>query len=171
MPRNSQIINPQFPTDDVVVIDYNVLDYGADPNSVNDSTRAIQRAIDDCYQTGGGTVWLPAGTYKVSSTLYVRAFVTLRGDWRDPDSGSGSYGTVIRAELASSETCPGSYEKERPSPPSTAYNGRGYRPRDQEHVLLNSCHNIRASCKPGPTLTQAIGRFVQILKKVLKIKE
>jgi hypothetical protein len=28
----------------VVVIDYNVLDYGADPNSVNDSTRAIQRA-------------------------------------------------------------------------------------------------------------------------------
>jgi hypothetical protein len=44
MPHNSQIINPQFPTDDVVVIDYNVLDYGADPNSVNDSTRAIQRA-------------------------------------------------------------------------------------------------------------------------------
>jgi len=110
MPRNSQIINPQFPTDDVVVIDYNVLDYGADPNSVNDSTRAIQRAIDDCYQTGGGTVWLPAGTYKVSSTLYVRAFVTLRGDWRDPDSGSGSYGTVIRAELASSETGPVLFE-------------------------------------------------------------
>jgi hypothetical protein len=110
MPRNSQIINPQFPTDDVVVIDYNVIDYGADPNGVNDSTSTIQRAIDDCYQTGGGTVWLPAGTYKVSSTLYVRAFVTLRGDWRDPDSGSGSYGTVIRAELASGETSPVLFE-------------------------------------------------------------
>ena len=110
MPRNSQIINPQFPTDDVVVIDYNVVDYGADPNGVNDSTSAIQRAIDDCYQTGGGTVWLPADTYKVSSTLYVRAFVTLRGDRRDPDSGSGSYGTVIRAELASGETGPVLFE-------------------------------------------------------------
>jgi hypothetical protein len=110
IPRNSQIITPQFPTDDVVVIDYNVVDYSADPNGVNDSTIAIQRAIDDCYQIGGGTVWLPAGSYKVSSTLYVRAFVTLRGDRLDPDSGSGSYGTVIRAELASGETGPVLFE-------------------------------------------------------------
>jgi len=110
MPRNSQIINPQFPTDDMVVIDYNVVDYGADANGVNDSTSVIQRVIDDCYRTGGGTIWLPAGTYKVSSTLYVRAFVTLRGDRRDPDSGSGSYGTVLRAELASGEDGPVLFE-------------------------------------------------------------
>lgn len=110
MSRNSQIVTPQFPTDDVVVIDYDVLDYGADPSGVGDSTSAIQRAIDDSYEVGGGTVWLPAGTYKVSNTLYVRAFVTLSGDWRDPDQGSGSYGTMIHAKLASGEDGPVLFE-------------------------------------------------------------
>lgn len=99
---NPRIQTTVYPTEDIVVADYVVTDpaYGADPTGVNDSTAAIQQAIDDCYYYGGGTVWLPAGKYKVTGTLYVKAFVTLRGDWRDPDTGSGSYGTVILAEVA-----------------------------------------------------------------------
>jgi hypothetical protein len=44
----------------------NVLDFGADPTGVADSTTAIQAAIDS---VPGGTVYVPAGTYKTSATL------------------------------------------------------------------------------------------------------
>lgn len=104
--RNTKIVTPVNATDDVVIADFDVTDYGADKTGVVDATATIQQAIDDCYNTGGGTVWLPAGTYKVSGTLQVKAFVTLRGDWRDPDNGSGSYGTVISANLASGDNGP-----------------------------------------------------------------
>lgn len=43
-----------------------VLDFGADPTGVADSTAAIQAAID---AANGGTVYVPAGTYKTSATL------------------------------------------------------------------------------------------------------
>jgi hypothetical protein len=44
----------------------NVLDYGADNTGATDTTSAIQDAIDDA---AGRTVYFPAGTYIVSSTL------------------------------------------------------------------------------------------------------
>lgn len=40
----------------------NVLDYGADPTGVADSTAAIQAAIDT-----GKTVWIPNGTYSINT--------------------------------------------------------------------------------------------------------
>lgn len=42
----------------------NVLDYGADPTGTNDSTTQIQNAIN-----AGTSIYIPAGTYKISSTL------------------------------------------------------------------------------------------------------
>ncbi len=100
-PRNSRIVEPVYPADDVVVIDYDVLDYAADPTGSRDATQAIQQALNDCHHNGGGTVWLPVGTYKVTRTIFVWPFCTLRGDWRDPDSGSGDgYGAVIQADIA-----------------------------------------------------------------------
>ena len=42
---------------------FNVRDYGAIADTTVLSTHAIQRAIDDCHQAGGGTVWIPAGKY------------------------------------------------------------------------------------------------------------
>ena len=42
---------------------FNVRDYGAVSDTTVLSTQAIQRAIDDCHQAGGGTVWIPAGKY------------------------------------------------------------------------------------------------------------
>jgi hypothetical protein len=67
---------------------YNVLDYGADPTGVADSTVAIQAAITACQVangaafTGGdpwtcttfsrgGKVYIPAGKYKISSTILI----------------------------------------------------------------------------------------------------
>ncbi|SFS49040.1 glycosyl hydrolase family 28-related protein [Paenibacillus sp. BC26] len=104
--RNSVIVSTLYPTSDIVISDYNVTAFGADNTGVNDATAAIQNAIDACYNDGGGTVWLPAGTYKVSGTIQVKAFCSVRGDYRDADSGSGSYGTVIAANLASGDSGP-----------------------------------------------------------------
>ena len=42
---------------------FNVLDYGADPNGVQLSTAASQKAIDACTEAGGGTVIIPEGIY------------------------------------------------------------------------------------------------------------
>ena len=43
-----------------------VIQYGADPTGVRDSTMAIQTALDAVGNAGGGVVLLPPGTYKVS---------------------------------------------------------------------------------------------------------
>ncbi len=45
-----------------------VSDYGAVGNGIADDTAEIQAAIDAAYAAGGGTVYLGAGTYKVSGT-------------------------------------------------------------------------------------------------------
>lgn len=58
----------------------NVLDYGADPTGVTDSTSAIQAAID-AVPAQGGTVYIPAGLYLVNSTITVaESFVNVVGD-------------------------------------------------------------------------------------------
>ena len=52
----------------------NILDFGADPTGVADSTAAIQAAIDSVVSGGGtdgGLVYFPAGTYKVTSTITI----------------------------------------------------------------------------------------------------
>lgn len=45
---------------------FNVKDYGARGNNLADDTDAIRAALAACRQAGGGTVYLPAGTYKVA---------------------------------------------------------------------------------------------------------
>jgi polygalacturonase len=42
---------------------FNVLDFGATPNSTNDCTSAFKKAIDTCHRAGGGQVVVPAGVY------------------------------------------------------------------------------------------------------------
>lgn len=55
---------------------FNVVDYGAVPDGKTMDTVAIQKAIDDCGQQGGGTVRFPAGTY-LSGTLKLQSRMTL----------------------------------------------------------------------------------------------
>jgi hypothetical protein len=101
-----RLVRTKFPTADAVVADFDATAYGADPRGVKDSTVAIQRALWDCYDTGGGTVWLPAGTYRVTGTVEVPPFCSLRGDRQDPDRAHGDYGTVVRADLPSGDDGP-----------------------------------------------------------------
>ena len=93
---NPQLVTTIYPTEDVVIADIipTEMGYAVDPTGKADSTKGIQKALNDCHKNGGGTVYLPAGTYVVSDVIDVPAFVTLRGDWQDPDKGN-EYGTVI----------------------------------------------------------------------------
>ncbi len=51
--------------------------YGAKADGVTDDRAAIQRAIDAC--PAGGTVTLPAGTYRVGSTVNLKSGITIQG--------------------------------------------------------------------------------------------
>lgn len=81
----------------------NILDYGARGDGRTLSTRAIQRAIEEAFQAGGGVVHVPAGRFRTGRldlksrvTLYLDAGATLLGstsmdDYRG-ESGSGDEG-------------------------------------------------------------------------------
>jgi hypothetical protein len=68
-----------IPTDPQRQIDVTRPPYGADKTGVAESHRAIQAALDAA--SPGDVVCLPAGTYKLASTLTLRkSRVTVRGD-------------------------------------------------------------------------------------------
>lgn len=48
---------------------YNIADYGALSNSEMLATEAIAKAIDAASEAGGGTVYVPAGTYRTGAVL------------------------------------------------------------------------------------------------------
>lgn len=89
-----------FDTEDVPValIDVTRAPYYADPSGKKDATQAIRDALADAALHGGGTVWMPAGTYRVTGQIQLPPYVTLRGDWADPAFVSG-YGTLIALNI------------------------------------------------------------------------
>lgn len=75
---------------------FNVLSYGAIGNGVADDTAAIVAAITAARLAGGGTVYLPAGTYLCSSTIDMTASntgqpITLQG--------AGTRVTVLKSSV------------------------------------------------------------------------
>src|SRR3954470_11457730 len=46
---------------------FNVRNFGAKGDGITDDTKAIQAAVDAAHQAGGGDVYLPTGTYAVTS--------------------------------------------------------------------------------------------------------
>jgi len=68
----------------------NVRDYGAAGDDFIDDATAIQDAIDAVSASGGGTVYLPAGIYKITDTIIVPAGVKLIG------AGAADGPTVIK---------------------------------------------------------------------------
>ena len=58
---------------------FNVRESGAVGDGKTLNTSAIQTAIDTCHQSGGGTVWVPAGRF-VIGTVHLKSNVTLSLD-------------------------------------------------------------------------------------------
>jgi len=53
--------------------------FGAIGDGVTDDTKAIQSAIDNVHSQGGGTVYIPAGTFVITKHLKFYANMTLEG--------------------------------------------------------------------------------------------
>ena len=60
-----------------------VLDFGADSTGSSDSTVAIQTAIDAVFAVGGGTLYFPAGQYKILSQLVPKNNVSYLGEGKN----------------------------------------------------------------------------------------
>jgi len=91
-----------------------VKDFGAVGNKIADDTKSIQKAIDAVYQAGGGVVFFPSGTYKVtinpttSQAITIRAKVTLKGaDSRDSiiklADKQSNYNSILAGETYDSD--------------------------------------------------------------------
>ncbi|MBE6758121.1 MAG: hypothetical protein E7552_06210 [Ruminococcaceae bacterium] len=101
-----RIVETVFATEDVVLANVVATEapYFCDPTGEKDSTAALQQALNDCGQNGGGVVFLPVGRYVLTDTVTIPRGVVLRGDWQDPEAlqeGEAlTYGTVLLAKLS-----------------------------------------------------------------------
>ena len=109
--NNPHLVETLYETEDRVLVDVELTadnaQFPVDPTGVKDATSSIRNAIEYVKNAGGGTVYLPAGTYLVSSTINIPPYCTLRGDWADPDTVTDgkSYGTILVADVAKSDSC------------------------------------------------------------------
>ncbi|NMD70856.1 hypothetical protein HHO41_11180 [Bacillus sp. DNRA2] len=96
----------------------NVNEYGAIGDGVHDNTKAFQTAIDDVFQQGGGTVFVPAGMYNLNP-IYLKKNVHLLGEQRDTvilklaDDAPDDYTRIITTAddtSIQSITCDGNYQ-------------------------------------------------------------
>ncbi len=62
----------------------NVRDFGAKGDGKADDTAAFQTALDQAYQAGGGTVFVPPGRYLIATHLTIPHNVTLEGIFTAP---------------------------------------------------------------------------------------
>jgi polygalacturonase len=89
---------------------YNVRDFGAMGDGVKLETAALNRAVETCARAGGGTVYVPAGTYltgtirlKSNITLWIDSGATLLGskdlkDYQTAVEGQDWFAAMILAK-------------------------------------------------------------------------
>ena len=95
---NWQVATTLYSTNDLIVTPFDALaDFGIVADGVTDVTDEIQSALIVIANLGGGSLFLPAGFYKVEGNLTIPAGVTLRGDWKKPEPGLPIVGTVLMA--------------------------------------------------------------------------
>lgn len=94
---NWHIVTTQYPTDDLIVTPHWADDFGIVADGVTDVTDAVQSALTAVSNLGGGTLFLPAGNYKISGNLTIPSRVALRGEWQKPQIGSPIGGTILQA--------------------------------------------------------------------------
>lgn len=77
-----------------------VKDFGAVGDGVADDTVAIQTALIEACDAGGKTVFMPAGTYLISDTIYCGPNTNIVGEgtWDAVDGTSTIRGTVVTSQ-------------------------------------------------------------------------
>jgi len=76
-PLQVVVVNPTINKWDKKI--FNVKDYGAKGDGINDETAAFQAAITAVKLQGGGTVYIPAGRYMITDELVLPPFTMLKG--------------------------------------------------------------------------------------------
>jgi len=89
------VITPASQDTFVASADVSAEPYFADRTGTRDATAIIQSAIDNVSALGGGVVYVPYGTYRISGTITVPTYVTLRGDYVDPNGNDYSRATLF----------------------------------------------------------------------------
>jgi len=74
-----------------------------DPTN-NDCSGYFQSALNYMSSAGGGTVFVPAGTYCFSNSLTVPSTVTLRGRWKPPGPSQPVTGTIFKIYAGQGDT-------------------------------------------------------------------
>lgn len=87
------LVQTKYSTRDAIVAEANVLEYGAMADGEIDDTLAFRIALSAVSEKGGGVVFVPAGTYKLTESLEIPDSVVLRGD-SDPEKGA--VGTILK---------------------------------------------------------------------------
>lgn len=62
---------------------FNVRDFGAAGDALRDDTASIRAALSKCNENGGGVVFLPRGSYRISGQLNLPRRTVLRGEKRE----------------------------------------------------------------------------------------
>ncbi len=96
-----RIVSLVGPSSEVVVADAVVTDapFLADPTGTRDSTQAFSDALATVAARGVGTVFAPAGTYRIDGTLFIPQSVTLRGADLPDRSDPSRIGTLLLASF------------------------------------------------------------------------
>jgi parallel beta-helix repeat protein len=96
LPANSNVRNQARAAHQRAAHQKDVRQFGAKGDGRTDDTLAIQRTIDAAAAASGGTVYFPAGTYSLTSTLVHRSDVTLLGaGWHSVLSDSVGNMTIL----------------------------------------------------------------------------
>lgn len=117
IPKYEIINKPEYPTLDIPVVTFNVSDYGIDSTGSEDCTSQVQALLDAAAGVGsmihinndskkrgwygnptGGIVYFPEGTYLFKGNITIPRGVTIRGDWKKPENGVATKGTIFRVE-------------------------------------------------------------------------
>ncbi|MDR2148806.1 MAG: discoidin domain-containing protein [Tannerella sp.] len=92
------IESSEYDSEDMGVAAYTEADHaGIDKTGVRNSRDGIQDLLDRLRISGGGTVYLSAGKYRIEGSLVIPKGVVLRGDWQQPQKDAPVAGTVLMA--------------------------------------------------------------------------
>ncbi len=102
--NQSHLVHTQYPTDYRVIAETDVIYWGAMGDGVTDDTAAFQKALDYAGVIGGGTVFVPSGTYVIRGNLTIPNGVTLQGDSPAVSDDTAVEGTVLMAYAGRGES-------------------------------------------------------------------
>ncbi|MDO8684764.1 MAG: glycosyl hydrolase family 28-related protein [Armatimonadota bacterium] len=149
-------------------IEIDVKKLGAKGDGKKDESAIIQKALTMAGKQGGGTVFLPAGKYRLDHALIIPTGVTLTGSWKSPHHSQQTGGTILLAyagkgkedgpaliELLPSSAVRGMtifYPEQKlpdPIPYPWTIQGSGMHPSAEDITLVNPYKGIDFGSKPN----------------------